>query len=320
MTVTTCVLFNHPYPDNIPILREIFSPRYRDLVFTQPLVRSQDPDVFTTYRGSYTFHGQIADIADQLLTRGSEYYIFVQDDVLLNPRFNDRELVERLGVAADGGFIPEVAPLGGQLSWWPWAFRTIWQTYYPMNNLAGSGVENLMGLLPDGSALRSRLSKQYGLNFVPLNYDRNSDFSTLYPFVDPGLRNAAVRVLIEGLFSSSPERDAVELPFPYCRAMSDFFVVGRSAFRKFSEMVGWFAAADIFAEVAIPTALLACAAHVTQARDVGFQVDWRWGMDRNAIEVNSVVTQFQESLLLVHPLKLSKDQFIVREILKLAQA
>jgi hypothetical protein len=313
MTTTLCVLFGHPFPKNIPVLRELYGSRFSDVIFLQPLVRSEDRDVLTVYRGSYNFHGMIADAFARLISKRSDHYVFIQDDVLLNPLLNEKNIAERLSVEVDQAFIPKFAPLGGPLSW-DWYPRLMWKLFYPMNPLTGSGVENLWAQLPDAERMRDRLAAKYGFNFEPVRYDRRRP-PIQQLFDDPVLSETAAKVVLEGLFAGAADRSSLELPYPFCFGLSDFFVVGGEALAQVAHLLGVMAAAEVFVEVAVPTALLTAAESVRQQHEVGLSSDWLWGGGRDGADPAALAKRFREDLLFVHPVKISTDGQLLRDVM-----
>ena len=76
MTHAAClvVVFNHAYPDNIPTLRRLYERRFSRIVFLLPNRRVPDPACFTAYRGSYAFHGLVADAREFLLAQDATVF------------------------------------------------------------------------------------------------------------------------------------------------------------------------------------------------------------------------------------------------------
>ena len=64
--VCVCVLFNHPFTANIPLLRSLYAGRFSHVRFLMPLERTAEADVLTVYRGSYAHHAYAGDQVEAL--------------------------------------------------------------------------------------------------------------------------------------------------------------------------------------------------------------------------------------------------------------
>lgn len=315
MKVVACVLFNHPFPKNIPALREIYKDKFDDIIFVQPILPSTDPDVITSYRGSYCFHGLVVDAAAKLFEKNADYYVFVQDDVLLNPLLSSEQLIQRLDVPGNGAFISDYWALSGDVQDWSWTSSFLWKLFYPMNVFSGSGVESISSYLPDSSEVRQGLEKKYGLKFGPILFDRDRETVVHDHLGNYEASRAIEKALLEGLFLTARESKYIDPPFPFCCGMSDFFVVDAATFKTMVPLLGIMAAAQTFVEMAIPTALLIAADRVIQSADVGLSVEWLWRQDRTSIAANDVATKFNDNLLLIHPVKLSQGKEQIDKII-----
>jgi len=309
MKSTVCVLFNHAFPKNIPVLRKIYKGRFDNVVFIQPLASSPNKDVITSYRGSYCFHGMIVDAARRLLKNpAADYYLFIHDDVLLNPRYDAEQLFTSLGIPEGGAFIPYINPLGGDVNHWSWISSFLWKLFYPMNKFSGSGIQNLLQFFPDNKQTRKELEEKYKFKFSNITYNRditihNSGVFGNNPYSDP-----TEQMILNGLFEKAYNSQIVSLPFPFFHGVSDFFVVDATTLEKMIPILGVMAAAQIFVEIAIPTALIITAQRVKRASEVGFKIDYRWGEDRKLLDFEEIKNRFNEDLLFIHPVKLSKYQ------------
>ena len=313
MKTTLCVMFNHPYVKNIPLIRQMLCPSFDSVVFVIPYTVSSDEDVVTSYRGSYGFHGYVVDVAEKLLQSDTDYFFFMQDDVVLNPHLRGDILVEKLRLKDGGAFIPAFRPLAGELRDWDWTLAAIWKILFPMNRMNGSGAEQWLAALPDAEQNFSRLRTKYGFNFQPVTFDRSNRhvFHGIVP--DPYHSTSIYRAACEGLFEAVDGRSSFRLPYPFCYGMSDFFAVDRETLIEMLHPLGVFSAAGLFVETAIPTAIAVAARRVMQCADVGLVANWLWG-DRQALDVDYVKKQFEDNLLLVHPVKISQDEALYRTL------
>ncbi|MCX4195981.1 hypothetical protein OMR07_10590 [Methylobacterium organophilum] len=244
MSVSCCVLFNHPYPPNIPFLRDFYKRKYDDVLFIQPMVKSSDPDVYTSYRGSYTFHGMIADLAETLLSRDSEYFVFVHDDVLLNPLYDGAQLVERLNVQGNGAFIPHVFPLSRKVQDWAWVPGFLWRLFYPINQISGSGITDLMKYFPDAQQIKLDLKSKYNFEFEDIQFDRSLPIRHLNVVANEFYSKYITKAVLDGLYVTAPGTQKIELPFPFVGGNCDFVVLDRRTLEASIPLLGVTAAAS----------------------------------------------------------------------------
>ena len=89
-------IFNHQYEKNIPKLREIYGDRFSTIRYLSPFsTYNDDQDVIPIYETSINFQGYIAQ-SFKYLPNDCDYYIFCADDLLLNPDFNENNILDRL--------------------------------------------------------------------------------------------------------------------------------------------------------------------------------------------------------------------------------
>ena len=77
------------------------------------MLRADDPDVVTSYRGAYNFQGLVVDALPELRRRKFSHVVFVQDDVLFDPTINQGNIVERLQLRPRGAFLPDLHAFAG---------------------------------------------------------------------------------------------------------------------------------------------------------------------------------------------------------------
>ena len=87
--VCLVIIFNHQFNENIPKLRMIYANRFSQLRFIVPFYRGQDKDVISVFEGSYQFQGYFIQAYEKLLQCKAEWFLFIGDDVLLNPNITD---------------------------------------------------------------------------------------------------------------------------------------------------------------------------------------------------------------------------------------
>lgn len=294
-----CVLFNHPYPENIPALEDVYRNRFRQLRFVVPQYETGRPDTLTVFRGSNTFQGMVVD-ALPWLPQDSEWYIFTHDDAFMRPDVNEGNIVETLRLCGGDAFIPRINPI----SWaWAWSLQFVLQYINPNNFLNGGGLDNLSGYLPPRNVAWAKAAR-YGIH--PYNLPK-PDFDRLEPIYIMRNRELSARVrraLILGFYETAREQAFIDISYPFVSGMSDFFIVHRSLLAKLRPILGAFTAAGFFAEIAIPTALLLVAERLVQA-NASHQI-FDWAQDRSDTSDRPIDNLFNRDTFLIHPIKLGQ--------------
>ncbi|QNE31974.1 hypothetical protein F1C10_08500 [Sphingomonas sp. NBWT7] len=309
--ICACVLMNHPYPGNLPLLRQVYAGRFSELLFLIPFERSDDPDVITTYRGSYVHAGYVTDALPRLRTIDCDYFLFVHDDVLLNPQFDESSFANLFPLGADDGFIPFAERTPTKLGDWEWYYSFLPKLLYPKSLMFGTGIEpgNLLRYLPSRDEIRAGFERSGAPFTERVEVDiRQAD--------DPTSRAGSAErkpsaVMLDGLAAqidhSSPTQrtvtraagealrsvtamlaaandrdngggDVIDLPIPLAVSgfFTDCFVLPRSKLEPFAHHMGFAGAAGLFVEIIVPVLLHALCERVHTAESLvldfrGFQ-------------------------------------------------
>ncbi len=331
--VCLCILMNHPYPRNLPLLREIYLGRFSKLLFLMPFERLDDRDVITVYRGSYTHAGYITDARRELDEVDCDYFIFCHDDVLLNPQLNERSFPEIFPLGPNDGYISRAGPLPTYMGGWDWYFGLIPKMYHPKSLLFGSGVEysSLIDHLPPPAIVEAklfaagmgyvtdlRLSKEHFTQIekqpsrvVVHGHNVSTDVNEARQDQIERLSLNICGDLVDVLKVSSElagkehlaedGSEVVDLPIPLVASgyFSDLYILPKSRLADYAHYVGVASAANLFVEVFAPTLLFTCCDRVWQASELG--------LDDTGFERPAIVEEFADrSFLAIHPFKMSR--------------
>lgn len=312
-----CIVFNHPFPQNIAVLEKIYRPRFSNLKFLVPFYRDEsNPDVIPVYRGSYTHQGFATDAYASLKDIDCSHYIFLQDDVLLNPTLNEDTLLPTLGVGKNDGFINQISNLVMDIGGWHWILGILWKFFYPRNQLSGSGVdstETMLRYLPPVEKAMERLGR-YGVvkPVITRHAASLAEESVVLdiPYFGTGDRELVRgmnRLVVESLFATTPEKDRIELPYPLALSAwgADFFAVPKKDFANYQHYAGILAAASTFAEVSVATALALAVDSIVVTEGSGFKFEWVWTPDREHQSEDLAAKLQDPTMIAVHPVKLS---------------
>ena len=124
---------------------------------------------------------------------------------------------------------------------------------------------------------------------------------------DRGIRGR-IKTFFERL-KSLPE----EAEYPLFGGYSDICIVPKDDFADFAHTAGVFASIGLFAEIAIPTALVLTCKKIKQQRDTKFIRGDIWGMDNKrslgdgyGFSLKRLFESWPEETLFIHPVKLSE--------------
>ena len=228
------VIFNHKHEKNLPVLRRIYGQRYSEILFLMPFYSGNDKDVIKVCDSSWNFHGFLAQAYDRIRDMNCEYYLFVGDDLFLNPRFNEWNSAKLLGLEGKDvyAFMPTELNKEGNYGW-SW-FRGRW-------------------------ALQPFLKS--GLNWKDELPSREEAFRLFEDFLGREYRHTYEDDIFAGteatkqdiekfLEANGNSRDVL---YPLAMAYSDIFALRKRQLKAFSDMLGVFAAMNVFVEIATPT-------------------------------------------------------------------
>ena len=301
--VCICVVFNHPFVANIPLLRRLYAGRFSTVRFLVPFQLSDDDDILTVYRGSFGHCAYAIEHIPALESLNCDHYVFVHDDVLLSPYLNEGNIRERLGLRPNEGWVGAIRPTPPDIGEWGYQLGSVWRLIEPRSPLSGVGLDSLAATLrhlPPASEA-ARKAATYGIPPVTsFHYDGG------FPFGGLG------HPVAEALFARYGP--TIEIPYPIaCSGPdADFLIVPRKGLREYLHVAAVLATAGLFVEMAAPTALYLTCDHVRTCADVAMYAEWSLRM----IWPRDALSRLLErpELISVHPVKLSvlcdPDRFV----------
>ena len=293
------VVFNHRFEGNLPGLRALYRGRFSLVRFLVPFYRGDDPDVVPVFGSSATFQGYFAQAQRHLAAEGISHYVFVADDLLLNPAVDEDNLHLHLRLRPGGGYTKYLTPFSSMTSRWTHFNRTL-------RALRFDEFVNARAELPPRAEAVARLAS-HGLEVQPLGW-RNLE-------TGPGPWSQRAREWLTARWRLPDRREGRELPYPLLMGYADLLVVPASALAEFCHLCGVFAAMDLFVECAAVTALALATPQLTLERDLDQQGLELWSdADRHAFwtrysaRLPDLLANFPERCLYVHPIKLGHWQ------------
>jgi hypothetical protein len=294
------VVFNHRFEKNIPKLEALYRGRFSHVYYVVPFLQGDARDnVIGVYGSSYCFEVYLAQAYSRIVDPRFSHYVFVADDMLLNPELNEHNLIASLGLDERTGYIKSVRPLTELEVPWehgPTAVRALSKgNFY---------VQYRRELPPQDQA--EVAFRNHGLALTPYTLKNVMDWS--------GLAAGETR-LTSDLFWLLQRclRGKAGGVYPLAISYSDFLVVPQEAFAAFSRYCGAFGSAGIHVEVALPTAMLLACERVHSEANTTWSGHEIWQaeelqalIDEHDGDLDHLLTSYSERLLYVHPIKLSQ--------------
>ena len=95
MKLQLIIVFNHRYDMNISVLKKYYETKFKKIKFLVPGYDGDRDDVIPVFRYlSFNFAGFFEEGFDRYCD-DSDYYMFLADDALLNPKF-DENLISKI--------------------------------------------------------------------------------------------------------------------------------------------------------------------------------------------------------------------------------
>ena len=83
------IIYNHRYDQNIPVLEELFLKKFSNIFHIVPHDGNKS-NVISVYENSKFYSGYIAQSVNQFYSTKFEHYMFIGDDLILNPVINEQ--------------------------------------------------------------------------------------------------------------------------------------------------------------------------------------------------------------------------------------
>ena len=300
--VALIIIYNHQYNKNIEVLEDIYGERFSDIYHLVPFYTGEKRNVIPVYENSYYFQGYIAQGYKSFYNSDFDHYLFVADDLILNPIINERNYLEHLKLSDKTCFLPGFIILHEREKWW----QRVGEAFRYRMKIPGVEAENQ---LPDyETALR--LFNRFGLEIRPLKFNQiwGNSVSFYYSLVQIVTRHRIDVVR----FINSLMRNQFALSYPMVGSYSDICVVSAENIKLFCHYCGVFAATNLFVEVALPTSMVLSASEIITEENLELKGKALWTKEDYKLlnnynnNLERLLAEFPQEYLYLHPIKLSK--------------
>lgn len=300
--VALIVIYNHQYNENIEIIERIYRGRFSHIYHLVPFYKGEEKNVIAVYENSFYFQGYVAQALKSFFDKRFSHYIFVADDLILNPELNESNYELHFGLDSETSFLTEFIPLHKTKTYWPRVTEAVdWRVVV-------RGVEATKQLPAYDDAVKKFNS--HGLTVEPVTGEQYYAPHALRQTLNKALRGD-FGDLISTIYKKNT-RSSFMLKFPLVGGYSDIFVVDSSAIHDFCHYCGVFAATNLFVELAIPTSLVLASKKITTENNIRLKGKALWLsrdyeiLDQYKLKLKDLIAHFPRDLLYLHPIKLSK--------------
>lgn len=284
------IMFNHKYNKNLHLLRDMYSNRFSYIRFLVPFYQGNDSDVISVYENSYQFQGYVAQGLHEFLADNISHYIFVGDDLILNPILNEMNVAAYFGLKEADSYFESFTPLKDMKSWPYERFR---------------GAE--LAFKQKGASFWSEIPSKEKAFAIANKYEmRDFDLKNVMFLPQKGAKQIA------NILKSKIK--PISIDYPLVTGYSDFFIVSAKDVIGFSHVCGTFAAMRLWVEIAIPTALMLTAGKIVAQKDIKLKTEKMWlpsefvkkFEEKCQYRISMIQNNWPEGYAYLHPVKLSK--------------
>lgn len=296
--VALLIVYNHRFDRNIPILENLLSGKWSHIYHIIPFYDGKKENVISVYENSYFYEGYLAQAFHTLRNENYDHYVVMADDMVLNPRLNEHNILSELKLDKNDSFFPVFMNLEKG------KHDNI--AYAASFRLKQKGAEIVKILPPIETA--KKIFKEKGFNPNP-KISTNTALRNLIGchIIDVRSFVRYIGRIAKNIFTG------IEFDYPFAGGISDFFVIDKYSVERFTQYCGAFAATNLFIEVALPTSLVLASKNLkTEDTAKTLKSMYLWGEEiekfakRYNYSYNQLVNNYPDDTLFIHPVKLSK--------------
>ncbi len=316
-SVCLVVIYNHRHSANVEKLENLYRGRFSHVYHLMPFHEGGGgggggENVIPVYEDSYSFQGHIAQGYNQYFAEKHRHYLFIADDLVLNPMINEGNYMEHFGLGGDRAksFLPGFRLLHQADLWTHTRGVLTWSNNFQVEDLLPTYDETLKRF--ENLGLTIKPIPTYYLN-RPLMYWLTQSFGWRdITDIRRTLRLLGARFLVAYL----KRLNRTYVPrLPFIRGYSDICIVSSKHIRQFAHYCGIFASGNLFVEIALPTSLMMCAepGEIITQGDISSWGKAMWESEEQGrfaeqygMQLGKLLANWPEGTLYIHPVKLSQ--------------
>jgi hypothetical protein len=300
--VVLIIIYNHQYNQNIDKLEVIYGKRFSNIYHLVPFYTGDKSNVISVYENSEHFQGYVAQGLKSFFRKEFEHYFFIADDLLLNPIINQSNYTTHFNLNSNTCFMPDIFPLHEVKNHWVGLIRA----YYYNMDITGIEAKNQM---PDYNKALQKFT-EFGIEIKSLKFD---DIWTR-----PAPTPSKILTIFKNILyiwrqqKSKIKKKEYHLTYPMVGGYSDIFIISADIIELFAHYCGVTAATRLFVEVGIPTCMVLLTKDIVTERQLALKGKTLWTESDHQIlkkynsELSSLLNDFPDNTLYIHPIKLSK--------------
>lgn len=306
MSVALIIIYNHRFDQNIPKLNKIYGDRFSQIYHLVPFYDGDLPNVIPVFENSFYFQGYIPQAEHILKKLECSHFVFIGDDLILNPLLTEKNILKELKIGMDSAFLP-----------WTWGMVTKmsmeWANTFPAINSFYLDDQLLhhapkwQEILPPREIALNKLRK-LGFESGKLNWKLLKDNHNSY-------RYPRFKITLKQYLKLALKRRRTPA-YPLLTGYSDMFILPKNKLAPFSSYCELFRQMRLWVEVAIPTALMLTVDDLILEKNTHWKGTTYWEnenltemserFDKAHFEFDSLMNSYAENELYIHPVKLSK--------------
>lgn len=303
--IALVIIHNHRYDANISRLDEIYKDRFSHIFHLIPFYDGDRNNVITVYENSHYFQGYVVQAYKKLTSEGNfSHFIFIGDDLILNPQINQENYSRYFKVEKEDSFISSLDELSSLNLW----YHSPKAVEYDPFNVPGVEVKKEF---PSKTDILKKFT-QKGFNIPYLDADKVYELPPRCNY--PNTIKGFIRYKLDcRKINKNLSKGRIELKFPLMSGYSDIFILPISDLKLFVHYSGLFVATNLFVELAIPTAMIMACKKIVTEKDLFNKGMALWTKDeKQALEekhersLDKLFTAFPDDILYFHPVKLSR--------------
>ena len=332
MSVALIIVYNHKHEENIEILERIYRKGFPHIYHLVPFYQGKKSNVIAVYEGSYFFQGYFAQGLHRYFKEEYTHYLFIHDDLLLNPAINEINYQNFFQVGAHHSFLPSLFNLYEEKRWGWVRDNYNWDPYNP---IYGTQIGQEFPSYDEAMQIYNK-PQPSKFKFIdkPLQYMQihfryylsiramcrktpeyiwrflKGDMGILRLYCHSFIYN--IKFHIANMYAKLTNFH-YHLTYPLVAGYSDIIIVPAKNIKKFCHYCGILAATNLFVEIAIPTALMLSGAEIVTQKMLTFSTKIMWSYEeytefaeRYSNKLSLLLKDFPKDCLYVHPVKLSQ--------------